>query len=338
MADLTYAKNPELTTILSGWKGNPVSKGRFIDPNTRFTGTFSRFLKWQFTRNDKRNEKKQDKWRLQVIKGTGFLNSKEDCLVWLGHASYFLQISGIRILIDPLFGRISGVVRRFSNMPCAVEDFTNIDYVLLSHAHRDHCDYFTLKRLFEKNNYTLLTTLNTGKLVASWIPGLKFQEAGWYQQYNLPEKNLKITFLPTQHWSNRYLWDINETLWGAFMIEADGHKIYFGGDSGACGYPKQAGELFPGIDIAMIGVGAYYPLFMMKDVHTGPHAALQAFHDLKAKTFVPMHYGTFDLADEPLGEPYRILKTLETENQIKGELKMIAVGEPLMLETKIVTV
>ena len=331
MADITYAKNEELNTILPGWKGNPVSKGRFIDPNTRFTGIFSRFLKWQFTRNDKRNDKKRDNWRLSVQEGNDFLKSKEDCMVWLGHASYFIQVGGKRILIDPLFGRISGIVRRYSDMPCSIEDFTGIDYVLLSHAHRDHCDYYTLKTLAEKNNYTLLTTLNTGKLVASWIPGLKYQEAGWYQQYNLHEKNLKITFLPTQHWSNRYLWDINETLWGAFMIEAESANIYFGGDSGACGYPKQAGELFPNIDIAMIGVGAYYPLFMMKDVHTGPHAAVQAFHDLKAKKFVPMHYGTFDLADEPLGEPYSILKTLESEKQINGELKMIEVGEQLML-------
>lgn len=331
MADITYAKNSELTTILPGWKGNPVANGKFIDPNTRFAGTFSRFLKWQFSRNDKRNEKKQDKWRLTVHKGNDFLKSKADCLVWLGHASYFLQVGGTRILIDPLFGRISGIVRRYSDMPCATEDFTNIDYVLLSHAHRDHCDYLTLKALAEKNNFTLLTTLNTGKLVADWIPGLKFQEAGWYQQYKLKQKGLKITFLPSQHWSNRYLWDINQTLWGAFMIETPKANIYFGGDSGACGYPKQAGELFPNIDIAMIGVGAYYPLFMMKDVHTGPHAALDAFHDLKAKKFVPMHYGTFDLADEPLGEPYRILKELEAENKINGELKMIAVGEPLML-------
>jgi L-ascorbate metabolism protein UlaG (beta-lactamase superfamily) len=115
------------------------------------------------------------------------------------------------------------------------------------------------------------------------------------------------------------------------MIEAGGRKIYFGGDSGACGYPKQARELFPDIDIAMIGVGAYYPLFMMKSVHTGPHDALDAFHDLKAKTFIPMHYGTFDLADEPLGEPYRILKQLDEEKKINGNLKMLEVGEMMML-------
>ena len=86
MADITYAKNAQLHTILTGWKGNPVSKGRFIDPNTRFTGTFSRFLKWQFSRNDKRNEKKQDKWRLIVQTGNDFIviNAAGNQLVQIG--------------------------------------------------------------------------------------------------------------------------------------------------------------------------------------------------------------------------------------------------------------
>jgi L-ascorbate metabolism protein UlaG (beta-lactamase superfamily) len=78
-------------------------------------------------------------------------------------------------------------------------------------------------------------------------------------------------------------------------------------------------------------VGAYYPAFMMKDVHTSPHDALKAFHDVKAKTFVPMHYGTYDLADEPLGEPYRILKQLEKDGKINGNLRMLDVGEMMKL-------
>lgn len=331
MPDITYVKNPGLNTILPGWKGNPVIEGKFVDPQTRFAGSFSRFLKWQFTRNDKREEKRSETWRLKVIKGKDFLNRKDNCLVWLGHASFFLQLNGTRILIDPIFGRISGIVRRYSELPCNVEDIENIDYVLLSHAHRDHCDASSLKALWLKNKPMLLTTLNTGKIVGGWIDGLQFQEAGWYQQYHLKEKNLRITFLPSQHWSNRHMLDINQTLWGSFMIEADGKTIYFGGDSGYCSYPRQAGELFPNIDVAMIGVGAYYPLFMMKDVHTGPHDALKAFHDTGAKTLVPMHYGTFDLADEPLGEPYRILKKLEAEKQINGNLRMLDVGEVMKL-------
>jgi len=328
---ITYIRNEKLKTILPDWKGNPVANGKFIDLNKRFSGSFQKFLQWRFSKNEKAIAKKNDTFRLKVKKGNAFLNQKNDCIVWLGHASFFLQLNGLRILIDPVFGRISGIVPRFSEMPCATEDFTNIDYVLLSHAHRDHCDKGTLKKLAANNNFTLLTSLNTGKLVAGWISGLKFQEAGWFQQFDLPQQNLRITFLPTQHWSNRFMTDINKTLYGSFMIEADGLNIFFNSDSGYCNYPKQIGELFPNIDIAMIGVGAYHPPLMMKDVHTDPYEAVQIFHDLKAKTFIPMHYGTFDLADEPLGEPYQVLKQLEKENKIKGILCLLEVGEKLVI-------
>jgi L-ascorbate metabolism protein UlaG (beta-lactamase superfamily) len=331
MSEITYIKNPSLKTILPGWEGNPVIRGRFIDPQNRFAGSFSKFLKWRFTGNDKRAEKKSERWRLNVIQGRNFLDTKKDCLVWLGHASFFLQLNGVRILIDPIFGKISGLVKRYSAMPCSPDDFSNIHYVLLSHAHRDHCDFPSLNQVYANNKFTLLTSLNTGKLVASVLEGLNYQEAGWYQQYKLRKGDLQITFLPTRHWSNRYTWDINETLWGSFMIQSGGLTIYFGGDSGYSNYPKQAGELFKNIDISIFGVGAYYPFFMMREVHTGPHDALKAFHELGAKTFVPMHYGTYDLADEPLGEPYRILKQLEKEKQINGELRMPDVGEIMYL-------
>ena len=332
MAIPIYIQNSKLKTILPNWKGNPVINGRFIDPHKRFSGSFKKALKWQLSKKEKKEEKKNDKWRLTVRKGNDFLKQKEDCIVWLGHASFFIQLKGTRILIDPIFGRISGIVPRYSELPCAVEDFTNIAYVLLSHAHRDHCDKSSLKKIFSQNNSaTLLTSLNTGKLVSSWIDGLKFEEAGWYQQFDLKEENLQITFLPTQHWSNRYMTDINKTLYGSLMIEADGLNIFFGGDSGYSSYPKQIGELFPNIDIAMIGVGAYTPSFMMRDAHTNPYEAVEAFHDLKAKTLIPMHYGTFDLADEPLGEPYRILKQLETDKKIYGVLKILEVGEKMLL-------
>lgn len=331
MADIHFLKNNTLSTILDGWKGNPVANGKFIDPNKRFSGSFKKFLQWKLNGNEKADAKKSDKWRLTVRKGNEFLKDDLDKIVWLGHASFFIQVRGLRILIDPIFGKISGIVPRYSDMPCATDDFKNIDYVLVSHAHRDHCDKSSLQSIFSKNNACLLTSLNTGKLVNSWLPNIKFQEAGWYQQYNLSKDNFRITFLPTQHWSNRYMHDINRTLYGSFMIEADGLNIFFNGDSGYCNYPKQIGELFPNIDIALIGVGAYHPPLMMKDVHTNPHEAVQIFHDLKAKTFIPMHYGTFDLADEPLGEPYRTLQELQRENKINGTLRLLDVGESLLL-------
>jgi L-ascorbate metabolism protein UlaG (beta-lactamase superfamily) len=331
MAKITYVSNHQLKTILPGWRGTPIINGRFIDPGKKFSGSFMKLIKWQFSTKEKKEEKKNDTWRLTVRKGNEFLDAKENCIVWLGHASFFIQLNGVRIITDPVFGRISGVVPRYSELPCAPEDFTNIDYVLLSHAHRDHCDENSLKKLAAKNNFTLLTSLETGKIVASWISGLNHQEAGWFQQYNLPNQNLKITYLPTQHWSNRYGWDTNRFLWGSFMIEADGLNIYFGGDSGYCDYPKEIAKIFPNIDIAIIGVGAYTPAFMMQDVHTNPQEAVQVFHDLKAKTLIPMHYGTFDLADEPLGEPYRLLKQMEQNKEVNGALMLLDVGEVMKL-------
>lgn len=332
MAEISFVSNPALKTILSGWRGNPVIKGRFIDPQKKFSGSFKKFLKWKTAANVKATEKKNDTWRLSVQKGNDFLKRTDNLLTWLGHASFFIQLNDQRILIDPVFGKISGIVPRFSEMPCAVNEFVDIDYVLVSHAHRDHCDKKTLQQLFAQNpRAVLLAPIHTGRLVSSWVRGLSYQEAGWYQQFSLTEKNLQITLLPTQHWSNRYLTDINKTLYGSFMIEANGLNIFFNSDSGYCSYPQQIANLFPHIDIALIGVGAYHPPLMMKDVHTNPHEAVQIFKDLKAKTFIPMHYGTFDLADEPMGEPFRILQQLKTDGTIKDELRMAAVGEVVPL-------
>lgn len=332
MSKISYRRNPELQIIDENWKGNPVVNGRFIDPNKRFSGSFKKFLQWQLSHNTKAAAKRNETWRLNVRKSNDFLHSLDDCIVWLGHASFFIRVKGVSILIDPVLQRISGLVKRYSDLPCSIDELRYIDYVLVSHAHRDHCDESSLKKIFSLNpNAILLTSLGTGQLVSSWVSGLRFQEAGWYQQYATEKSSLRITFLPVQHWSNRFMHDINRTLYGSFMIEADGINIFFNGDSGYCSYPKTISKLFPNIDIAMIGVGAYHPPLMMKDVHTNPYEALQIFHDLKAKTFIPMHYGTFDLADEPLGEPYRILKQLQSETQIGKAIRLLDVGEVFAL-------
>jgi L-ascorbate metabolism protein UlaG (beta-lactamase superfamily) len=324
---IQYLKNPELDIILDGWQGNPHTGKRFFDPQKRWSGSFSKVWKWQTSPKPKAAEKKADTWRLSTVRDKAFLNSTEDCIVWLGHASFFMRLNGVQIITDPVFHRISGVVKRHSDMPCNVKDFKNIDYVLLSHGHRDHCDERSLKELYAGNKFELLTGLNIGQLVSGWLPGLKYQEAGWFQQYKGLKGGLKIYYLPSQHWSNRFPWDLNETLWGSMMIQTGRRNIFFGGDSGYCDYPKQIATLFPSIDIAMIGVGAYTPDYMMQDVHTSPSEAVQVIHDLRAARFIPMHYGTYDLADEPMGEPERMLNDMYKNAQIQADLKISSPGE-----------
>jgi L-ascorbate metabolism protein UlaG (beta-lactamase superfamily) len=332
MANIQYLKNDQLDIILDGWQGNPHTGKRFFDPKKAWSGSFSKVWKWQTSPKPKAKEKKADTWRLTTVKDNAFLNSKQDCIVWLGHASFFMRFNGVQIITDPVFYNLSGIVKRYSEMPCLAGDFKNIDYVLLSHGHRDHCDSRSLRDLYVNNKFELLTGLNIGKLVQNWLPGVKYQEAGWYQQYKGLKGGLKIYYLPTQHWSNRYPWDLNETLWGSMMIETGNRTIFFGGDSGYCDYPKQIASLFPSIDIAIIGVGAYTPDYMMQDVHTNPIEAVQVIHDLKAASFIPMHYGTYDLADEPMGEPERMLVDLYGNARINATLQICQPGSTLLVK------
>ncbi|MBS1686426.1 MAG: MBL fold metallo-hydrolase [Bacteroidetes bacterium] len=330
MAHIRYIKNEELPVILDGWEGNPHTGKRFFDPKKKFGGSFSKVLKWQTSPKPKAAEKKADTWRVNVVKNKKFLTTKEDCIVWLGHASFFIRINGVQIITDPVFYTLGGFVKRYSELPCAVSDFENIDYVLLSHGHRDHCDRRSLRELYENNKFELLTGLNIGKLVSGWLPGLKYQEAGWYQPYAGLKDGLTITYLPAQHWSNRYPWDLNETLWGSMMVEGS-KRIFFGGDSGYCEYPAHIGQLFPEIDIALIGVGAYTPDFMMQDVHTSPWEAIDVVRDLGARSLIPMHYGTYDLADEPMGEPYRLLNNYKNDKGGGVQINLLDIGEILTI-------
>ena len=181
MANIQYLKNDKLDIILDGWKGNPHTGKRFFDPNKAWSGSFAKVLKWQTSPKPKAKEKKADTWRLTTVKDKEFLKSKEDCIVWLGHASFYMRLNGVQIITDPVFYNLSGVVKRHSEMPCDVADFKDIDYVLLSHGHRDHCDSRSLKELYVNNKFELLTGLNIGKMVEKWLPGVRYQEAGWYR-------------------------------------------------------------------------------------------------------------------------------------------------------------
>jgi L-ascorbate metabolism protein UlaG (beta-lactamase superfamily) len=325
-----FTSNPGLATIKPGWKGTPLDQdGLFMNHEFPFLHKFSTALKWMIQRNPQREEKKNDKWRIPVIKNNEFVSDEADKIVWLGHASFYIQISGIRLLIDPVLGKLT-VGNRYSELPISPEKLTNIDYILVSHAHYDHCDKDSIKLLTAQNpKAKILTGLKLNLLLQKWAKN-PIEAAGWYQKYNLAN-NLEISYLPSRHWGNRTPFDVNETLWGGFMIKKENKTIYFGGDSGYGSHFKDIGKLFPNIDIALIGAGAYSPAWFMGPNHQTPQDANIAFADTGAKIFIPFHYGTFDAADEPLGEPEKILKLLEKQGKITGKLKILKLGESFLV-------
>lgn len=310
--------NPDLSFIKASWTGNPLHPNgkSYVNLDGASERGFADVLRWQFGKKPLKALKKKQKSCLEIVKDQIFLDKNIDGLTWLGHTSFVYDCAGIRLVTDPILFDIS-VIKRFTPLPCAPEALTQIDYILLSHNHRDHMDERSIKLLCKLNpNAVILTGLQMGKLLRKW--GIKQQivEAGWYQSYDL-KGNVQVSYLPAKHWTRRYLTDNNLSLWGSFMIEdkvKDKH-IYFGADSGYGIHFKDIAALFPQIDIAMLGIGAFEPYWFMHPSHTGPKDALRAFEDLKAHCFLPMHYGTFDLSDEPVDYPETVLRELaQTQN------------------------
>lgn len=326
----SYTSNPALKTLAKDWQGTPLDQdGLFINPEFPTILSFREIVKYLTTRNPQRSIKKHDSWRIPVLKNDVWLNDPDDKIVWLGHASFYIQLGGARIVIDPMFGDLA-VGKRYSELPVDPKKLVSLDYILISHAHYDHCDKKSIELLAANNPQAeILCGLNLNKLISKWT-GNSIQTAGWYQQY-VTNSDLLITFVPSRHWANRSLFDTNTTLWGGFVIQFHDKCIYFGGDSGHGSHFKEIGSYFPNIDVALIGAGAYAPTWFMGQHHQDPYKALDAFHALGAKTFVPFHYGTFDSADEPMGEPEQILNRLNEEGKIRNTLKIVKLGEKYTL-------
>ncbi|MEO0330640.1 MAG: MBL fold metallo-hydrolase [Bacteroidota bacterium] len=325
--------NENLPFVKKEARGVWYEDGQFIHAKyASDTAAFSKILKWQLQPNPQKKEKKDDNFRVKCIYNPAFLSSSKDTIVWLGHASFFIRIGGITLLTDPCLTDLP-LIPRLVPPPCPVSAINDIDYLLMSHGHRDHFDEKVIRQLIKQNPaMTFLLPLEISKLLGSKRRSVLFQEAAWWQRFAVKD-DLEITFLPAKHWNRRYLHDLNRQLWGSFWIKYRGVSIYFGGDSAYDTHFSEIREVMGEPDICLLPIGAYRPSFIMKSAHMNPAEAVQAFDDLGGKIMIPMHYGTYDLSDEPLGEPLQLLREFEDIGRFKGTLNALAVGEILSLET-----
>lgn len=326
-----YLLNPNLRTIKKEFKGNLYQNEMFeSDEYGSNKASFKKILQWQLSRNPQKEEKQKDDFRLKVDRNTSFITSDEDLVVWLGHASFFIRINGVSFITDPCLKDLP-LIKRQVGLPCSIYDLLGIDYMLISHGHRDHFDEASVNQLLDQNpKIELLLPLKISDLLGKKKKNTKYQEAGWWQQYQLSEE-VEVFFLPSKHWNRRFLNDFNRQLWGSFLIRTKTKSIYFGADTAYALHFKEIRDTFGSPDICMLPIGAYKPSYVMKEAHMHPGEAVQAFRDLGAQVMIPMHYGTFDLSDEPLGEPVRILQDMEKRGSIEGQLKFLNVGERYML-------
>lgn len=322
---ISFKLNPDLVTIKPNWNGNKLVNNTFVYEPEIQAKKFIDIIKWKWGKNPLKEAKKADTFKLEIIPNNKPTSLNENEVVWLGHSSFIMKIAGKVIITDPILGKLP-MIGRLSKLPCKHEEITGLDYILLSHDHRDHCDIPSLKILLAQNpNVKILTTFGLGEIINGISKKHAVQEAAWFQEYKT-ESELKITYLPAKHWCKRGLTDLNKRLWGSFMIQSANKTIYFAADTAYDVHFKEIATIFPNIDIAFMPVGAYKPEHIMKENHVSPDEAVQGFNDLKAKHFIPMHYGTFDLSDEPAGEPEQLLKKAQETNTLQGKLHILKPG------------
>ncbi|WP_225408734.1 MBL fold metallo-hydrolase [Stigmatella hybrida] len=244
-------------------------------------------------------------------------------LTWLGHASWLVQLDGVSLLVDPVFSEtLSLVIHRNVPPGVPVGKLPPITASLVSHNHYDHLDLPSLRQV----GAPIVTGLGHAPIFQG--ARLPCTELDWWGSTRVGP--VTVHYVPSQHWSRRSLADANSMLWGGFVIEGSSARLYHSGDTAYFEGFREIGRRYPGIDAAMLPIGAYDPAWFMSKQHMNPEEAVQAFEDLGAARFLAMHWGTFKLTDEPLDEPPQRLDTEWTRRQWPREkLHVLAVGESL---------
>ncbi len=227
---------------------------------------------------------------------------------WLGHSSLMINISGYRILTDPVFETkvsIVGPSRYNGEAPLDPESLPNIDVVVISHDHYDHLNKASIKSLDPKTKL-FITPLAVGARLKKWgVSDNKIIELDWWDSFRF-DNDLTITATPSQHFSGRGLFDRNKTLWASWVFKTDAYNVFFSGDSGYFDGFKKIGEKHGPFDMTFMECGAYDKLW--RGVHMFPEETVQAHLDLKGKILHPIHWGTFNLAHHAWYDPMQRVK------------------------------
>lgn len=232
---------------------------------------------------------------------------------WLGHSTVLIEIDGVRVLTDPVWGaraspsRMAGP-KRFQPVPVALRALPPLDVVVISHDHYDHLDYPTIREL-AATQVPFVTSLGVGAHLEAWgVPSQRIVELDWWESHSLPGTDLQITAAPSQHFSGRGLKDRNATLWSSMVMRTPRHAVFFSGDTGLTTQYAQIRERLGPFDLVMLEVGAFHPAW--GDIHLGPRNALEAHALLGGGAFLPIHWGTFSLAMHAWDEPAETLYAL----------------------------
>lgn len=273
--------------------------------------SFKDVLTWQMDNSPKFDKKNTPHEPLIEEKGmerwTGL--GGEVKVMWLGHATFLVEVHERTILIDPVFGDVNTLVRRQTKFPFDPRELPPIDAVLLTHGHYDHLNIRSLAHLAKRGRDTIFMVPLGQKRYLPPSCRARTLEFDWWDHVVFDD--IQFTFLPSQHWHQRGPFDYNKAIWGGWWVEAAcGTSFYHMGDSGHFGGFEAIAETMGEPDVMALPAGAYEPRWFMKLQHMDPDEAWRVWETLGATHAIPMHYGTFDLSDEPLSHGLLALEQL----------------------------
>lgn len=238
-------------------------------------------------------------------------------ITWLGHSTMLIEVDGVRVLTDPVFGDRASPVSfagalRFHPVPATLAQLPPLDAILLSHDHYDHLCRSSMREL-AKSRVPVITSLGVGaRLERLGVDPSVIVELDWWEEHTLAGGALRFTATPAQHFSGRTFADQNHTLWSSWVLTTASHRLFFSGDTGLTEELRDVGERFGPFDVVMLEIGAWHPAW--GKIHLGPEGALRAFEMLggggEKSALLPVHWGTFDLGLHPWEEPAETLLSL----------------------------
>lgn len=242
-------------------------------------------------------------------------------LTFINHSSFLIQLDGINMLTDPIWSERCSPFqwtgpKRLRPPGINFEDLPPIDLVLLTHNHYDHLDLPTIRRLERDHNPRYIVPLGVSRfLKKNAITDIT--ELDWWDRHAIGD--LEIRAIPANHFSGRGMFDRDKTLWCGYLIEVNGHRIYFVGDTGYSNLFEEIGEEIDPVDLACIPIGAYKPRWFMSPIHVSPAEAVRIHRDINAAQSVAMHFGCFPLANDGNGAAESDLKAALAEHDISED-------------------
>jgi L-ascorbate metabolism protein UlaG (beta-lactamase superfamily) len=251
--------------------------------------------------------------------------------IWLGHSSVYMELDGLRLLLDPVFSDYASPVdgigpKRFHPPPIAITDLPDIDAVMISHDHYDHLDMRTIQYLSSKGTH-FFVPLGVGSHLDEWnIPERQITELDWWESTKL--KTLTLVCTPAQHYSSRGIFDYKETLWSSWSVIGPKHRVFYSGDTGFSNHFQKIGNQLGPFDLSIIKIGQYGPGASWIYSHMDPEQAIEAHLAVRARRMLPVSWGTFNIAFHDWDEP--IKRAVKAAKKRNVELVTPRVGEAVI--------